>query len=279
MFNKWLVVLVCCVALPTFAEEGAEASSTAEEAREAIGDDVENAEGAEDTESGECTDEDGPLLLIDGEPNLRCVALFGDDEERAAHAKWRADRVQDIQTGKHAVTVTHRVSKYQSPRPTRVDGMRVVGMRRALVEDLPGVCDAHGESAGNSNEKGETDAAPKKRREWVAEVWLGPELANQCASELQILRVDDHIGTKISVLAITEKGMLLDHDGALAWVNAPDTQIPPAIRLVWRSDFRVVGPSPHQSASSSSSKPTRKTSKSKAAKRAAKKASKGKSRR
>jgi hypothetical protein len=270
MFKIFPVVVVLTLGFLAHAQSG-ESDSEAQEAAEA------------------CTEEEGPIVMVNGEPSLRCVALLGDEKDRAAHAAWRADRVQQVSTGKHAVTVTHRVSKYQAPRASRVDGLRLVNLRKAHVEALPGLCDdpepvmepeaqgdavAQGdaEAQGKPGAEGATakkvaDAAPKKpAEEWVAEIWLGAELAGQCGSELQIVRMDDQIGSGISVLAITEKGILLDNRGKLAWINGPDTQVGPAIRLVWRSDFRVMGPSPYQKGSTSSAKKPKERSTKKAKK-------------
>jgi hypothetical protein len=171
---KW-IPLLALFALPAFAEDGGPGDADADG-------------GAFDVA---CIEEEAPVLLVGGEPVLRCETLLGSDEDRLAHATWRSRAIESVSTGEHAVTVTHRVSSYQAPRPIRLDGMRVLGLRKATVQTLPGIC---------SDDK----APPAPHEEWVAEIWLGPELATHCGAEIVVMRMDDQVGYGVQVLAITE---------------------------------------------------------------------------
>ncbi len=142
-----------------------------------------------------------PLLLV-------CPLVFGDDGARAANELERKSVLNFVLEGGSTVVIDHS-GDWTTPTPVSIRNVELVDTST----------DAHG---------------------GVARVAFDADAEDvDCESGLYPLEVDDSMGDDGRILAIFDGVVLLELDGVLRYLAAPDARVP-RWRVTWSSRYSMT---------------------------------------
>lgn len=167
-----------------------------------------------------------------------CTDVFGDADIKAQNADTRAFDLSWIERRGDIVEITHS-ARWKRPYYVEFAGLEVVDVTMAE--------DGSTGSARVRLERGGDDGA--KCRDGLYEV--GPDLA---------------LGGTARVLGVIDEGLIVEHDGNLAYM-LKEKALPPTWQMVWRAPWYIVRRK-SSSASKSSASKSRSRSKAKSKSRA-----------
>lgn len=147
-----------------------------------------------------------------------CPRLFGEERAHEANEARRTRHLHNVRITAERVEIVHSMGRWGEPRRLRMRGLELMGVE--LPDPDP--------------------VSPPSPGDRVAVVEVGEALADLCPPGVYALTVDDALGTSGQVLAIDDRGVLVESAGALAFLPWEGHPLPKRVRMIWRSHYDVV---------------------------------------
>jgi hypothetical protein len=140
----------------------------------------------------------------------QCAALFGDLRARQENARARSKRLDWVDEEQSGVTIAHAAEEWEDPITLELGGLRLVGTR--------------GRAA-------------------MFQVTAALAASTGCPAGVHQVHVDARLAAWTRVLAVLQRGVLVDHRGRLGFIRAPHAGEPRWL-LAWRMRASLPPPPP-----------------------------------
>lgn len=184
-------------------------------------------------------------LRVDDVVFPTCEAAFGDPERRERNEGARRARILRVVAAGSRLDVLHQDPRLHPPEARPVEGLHLLTVTDAEVEEL--ACDQPAEDGaldagpeGSADDDADAGIVSEASFERVAFVQVSAPFDRYCPAGVYPVRVDDALGAEGQVVTIDPRGLLSLYRGDLLWVPHDEAKEAPPIRMIWRSGFVVI---------------------------------------